>query len=215
MGMPPVSHAALLESNARTKSGGAACGRCFHPFRRTHRRFRPTLLATRSKARVLLRVEYLVWTLTLTLMLIGLIGAVVPILPSTLLILGAALIHKLALPGSFSWMAFGWIAFFFLISILVDIGCTLLGTRLFGGTKWGMAGAGGGAMVGMFFSLPGLILSTIFGAMAAEKIGAKRTNREALRSGAGAAVGFVLATIARLICAAIMIGLFLFAALSG
>lgn len=166
-------------------------------------------------ARVFRAVEYLAWAISGTLMLIGLIGAVVPVLPSTLLILAAALIHKLMVPGIISWMAFGWIAFFFVISILADLGCTLLGTRLFGGTKWGMAGAGGGAMVGMFFSLPGLILATIFGAMAAEKLGAKQTNRQALRSGAGAAVGFVLATVARLICAVIMIGLFLIAALGG
>lgn len=158
-------------------------------------------------------MEYLVWTLTSVLMLIGLVGAIVPVLPSTLLILVAILIHKLILPASIGWVSFGWIAFFFVVSVLADIGCTLLGARLFGGTKWGMAGAGGGAMVGMFFSLPGLVLATVFGAMAAEKFAARRTYRDSLRAGAGAAVGFVLGTIARLVCAVIMIALFLVAAI--
>lgn len=158
-------------------------------------------------------MEYAVWTLTALLMLIGLIGTVVPILPSTLLILAAALVHKLLLPGSITWFAFAWIALFFVLSVIADIGCTLLGTKLFGGSKWGMAGAGGGAMLGMFFSLPALILGTIFGAMAAEKFAAKRTHREALRSGAGAAVGFLLSTVARLGCAIVMIALFVIAAL--
>jgi uncharacterized protein len=159
-------------------------------------------------------VEYFAWALTVILMLIGLIGAIVPILPSTLLILAAALVHKLIVPAIISWSTFGWLGFFFLISVVADLACTLLGARLFGGTKWGMAGAGGGAMVGMFFSLPGLILATIFGAMAAEKIAARRTYRDSLRSGAGAAVGFVLGTVARLACAIIMVGLFFTAALS-
>lgn len=159
-------------------------------------------------------MEYLVWALTATLMLVGLIGAIVPVLPSTLLILVAALIHKLLLPASITWVAFGWLGFFFVISVIADLACTLLGARLFGGTKWGMAGAGGGAMVGMFFSLPALLLATIFGAMAAEKIGARRSYRDSLRAGAGAAVGFVLGTVARLACAVIMVALFLMAALS-
>lgn len=157
-------------------------------------------------------MDYLVWALTISLMLLGLIGTIVPILPSTLLILGAVLIHKLLLPETLTWAAFGWITFFFVVSVVADIGCTLLGTRLFGGSKWGMAGAGGGAMLGMFFSLPALILGTIFGAMAAEKFAARRSHRETLRAGAGAAFGFVLSTIARLGCAIAMIALFFLAA---
>jgi uncharacterized protein len=159
-------------------------------------------------------LEITTWSLTLVLMLIGLVGTFVPLLPGTTLILAAALIHKLVLPASISWVAFVWIAVFWLVSIAADIGCTLLGTRLFGGTKWGMAGAGGGAMIGMFISLPALILGSILGAMTAEKIFAGRTNREALRAGAGAAVGFILSAGARLGCAAAMIALFLIAAFS-
>jgi uncharacterized protein YqgC (DUF456 family) len=158
-------------------------------------------------------VEYFVWSLTALLMLVGLAGTFLPLLPGTLLILIAALIHKLLLPESISWIVFAWLAAFWVVSVLADIGCTLLGTRLFGGTKWGMAGAGGGAMVGMFFSLPALILGSILGAIAAEKLGAGRTNKEALRAGAGAAVGFILSTVVRCACGAAMIAFFLFAAL--
>jgi uncharacterized protein len=159
-------------------------------------------------------VEYLVWSLTILLLLAGLVGTLVPLLPGTLLILIAALGHKLLLPASLSWVVFAWIAAFWVASVLADIGCTLLGARLFGGTKWGMAGAGSGAMVGMFFSLPALVLGSIVGAIAAEKLGAKRSDRDALRAGAGAAVGFIIATVARFACGAAMIALFLVAALN-
>lgn len=158
-------------------------------------------------------MEYLAWSLTILLMLVGLAGTFLPLLPGTLLILIAALIHKLLLPDSFSWFVFGWLAAFWAVSVLADVGCTLVGARLFGGSKWGMAGAGGGAMVGMFFSLPALILGSILGAIAAEKLGARRTDREALRAGAGAAVGFLLSTVVRLGCGAGMIALFLVAVL--
>lgn len=160
-------------------------------------------------------MEYLVWALTVVLMLTGLVGTVLPLLPGTLLILAGAFLHKLLLPDSFSWLAFGGIAALAAISVVADIGCTLLGTKWFGGTKWGLAGAGGGALAGMFISLPALVLGSIFGAMLAEKFGAGRSGSEALRAGAGAAVGFMLSIFVRLGCAAAMIAVFLIAVLSG
>ena len=156
---------------------------------------------------------YLVWTLTLVLMLVGLVGTLVPLMPGTLLILVATLVHKLLLPESISWGAFIWIALFFVISVVADIVCTLVGTRLFGGSKWGMAGAGSGALIGMFFSLPALLLGTILGAFAAEKLGARRSHGEAIKAGAGAAIGFVASAVARVGCALAMIALFLVAAM--
>lgn len=154
-------------------------------------------------------LEIATWTLTLTLMLIGLAGVVIPLLPGTTLILLAALLHKLILPADLSWLAIGLIALFWVFSIIADFGGVVLGTHWFGGSKWGMAGASGGALVGIFFSLPALLLGTIFGAILAEKLLANKTDREALRSGFGAATGFVISTVARLVCATVMIALFL------
>lgn len=159
-------------------------------------------------------LETATWILTSLLMLAGLAGVLVPLIPGTTLILLAAVVHKLILPESITWLTVGFVALFWVLSIAADFGGVILGTRLFGGSKWGMAGASGGAFVGMFFSLPALLLGTIFGALAAEKLMAKKTGRESLKAGAGAAVGFVISTIARLGCALVMITLFLIAALS-
>jgi uncharacterized protein len=158
-------------------------------------------------------IEVATWCLTLTLMIVGLAGVIVPLLPGTTLILVGAIIHKLILPEDLSWLAIGFIALFWILSIIADFGGVILGTRWFGGSKWGMAGASGGAFVGVFFSLPALLLGTIFGAIAAEKLLAKKTDRQALKAGVGAATGFVISTIARLACAVVMIGLFLIATL--
>jgi uncharacterized protein len=159
------------------------------------------------------RMEILAWTLTIVLMLVGLAGVIVPLLPGNALILLAAILHKWLLPGTISWAVVGWIAALCALSIIADFAGTILGARLFGGGKWGMAGAGTGAFVGMFFSLPALILGTIFGAVAAEKFIAKKSGRTAVLAGVGAATGFVLSTVVRLACALAMIGVFLVAAL--
>ena len=158
--------------------------------------------------------EIATWCLTMTLMIIGLIGVILPILPGTTLILIAALIHKWILPADLTGVTIGFIALFWFLSVLADLGGVLLGTRWFGGSKWGMAGASGGALVGLFFSLPILILGTMLGAVVAEKLVEKKTHGAAFKSGVGAAVGFVISTIARLGCAAVMIALFLISALT-
>ena len=154
---------------------------------------------------------YLVWTLTALFTLIGLAGVVIPLLPGTTLILLAMVVHKLLLPGDISWAVLGWIAGFWLLSVLVDFVGVILGTRAFGGGKWGMLGAGSGAVIGMFFSLPMLLLGTVLGAVVAEKLIAQKTNRASLLAGVGAAMGFLLSTIGRLLCALAMIVLFLMA----
>ncbi len=77
-----------------------------------------------------------------------------------------------------------------------------------------MTGASSGALIGMFFSLPALLFGTFFGAVAAEKFGAKKGDRESIRSGVGATVGFLLSTFVRFGCALAMIALFLLAVLS-
>lgn len=159
-------------------------------------------------------LETAVWTLTIVLMLVGVAGVIVPLLPGTTLILIAAIVHKLILPEQLSWLSIGFIAGFWLLSIIADFAGVLVGTKLFGGTKWGMAGASGGAFVGMFFSLPALILGTIFGAIIAEKLLAKQTHKASFKAGFGAATGFVISAAARLACAGAMIALFLVAALS-
>jgi uncharacterized protein YqgC (DUF456 family) len=159
-------------------------------------------------------LEVATWCLSLTLMVVGFVGVIVPILPGTTLILVAALLHKWLLPSDLSWMAIGFIALFWFLSVLADFGGVLLGTRWFGGSKWGMAGASGGALVGIFFSIPILILGTMLGAVVAEKLVEKKTSGAAIKSGVGAAVGFVISTVARAACAAVMIALFLMSALT-
>ena len=156
--------------------------------------------------------DYAIWTLTGLLTLVGLAGVIVPLLPGTTLIMIGMLLHKLLLPESVTWAALGWIGAFWLLSVIIDFVGVLVGTRLFGGSRWGMAGASGGALIGMFFSLPALVLGTIFGAVVAERYVAKKTTEQSIRAGAGAAFGFVLSTAGRLACAFVMIVLFLVSA---
>jgi hypothetical protein len=153
-------------------------------------------------------VDYVIWTLVILMLLAGLIGSVVPMLPGTTLIFAGALLQKWLLADTISWTAVAWIGVVWLFSLAADLVCTLVGTRLFGGGKWGMAGASGGAVAGMFISLPALLLGAMFGAVLAEKFGAKRADKDALKAGVGAALGFLAGTVVRLACALVMIAVY-------
>ncbi|AOS46294.1 hypothetical protein Verru16b_03395 [Lacunisphaera limnophila] len=158
-------------------------------------------------------MEIAIWTFVFLLMLVGLVGCVLPLLPGTTLILAAVLLQKGLLPDTLTGLAVGGIAAFWLASVLADLGCTLVGTKMLGGGKWGMAGATGGALAGMFFSLPGLLLGTLLGAFVGEKWGARKTDEAALRAGAGAALGFLVSGVAKLACAGAMIAIYALSAL--
>jgi uncharacterized protein YqgC (DUF456 family) len=96
-------------------------------------------------------VNYFAWTLTTLLMLTGFAGTVLPLLPGTLLIFAVARLHKLLLPASLSWTAVVVLAVMWLLSLAVDVLCTVATTRWFGGSKWGMAGAGAARSSGCSF----------------------------------------------------------------
>ena len=74
-----------------------------------------------------------------------------------------------------------------------------------------MFGAFIGAIVGIFFSLPGLLIGPIVGAVAGELIGGKRLV-DAGRAGWGTLLGNLAALIGKLVIAFAMVGWFLVAA---
>ena len=158
-------------------------------------------------------MEIFIWSLTIFFSLVGIVGVLIPMLPGTTLIWLGMLIHKLALPADISWSVFMWISVLWILSLVVDFAGVALGAKCFGGSKWGMAGATGGAFLGMFFSLPALLFGTMLGAVFAEKVGAGKDTVTSLRSGVGATLGFFLSTVGRLLCAVGMIWVFLGAAL--
>ncbi len=137
------------------------------------------------------------WSVLLIGLLIGAVGMIIPGLPGTIFIIAGILIHKWLLPDFFSWWIVNTVIFLSLFSAVVDLASGALGAKLGGATKFGLIGASLGALVGIPFGLPGFILGPFFGAIAGD-IYAKRANFfELLKSGSGAALGFIVSLVAR------------------
>ncbi len=158
-------------------------------------------------------MELFWWATTLVLMALGIIGTVLPAVPGTVIILGAAILHRVMLgpEKSVGWWTIGLLVLLTLVSYAIDFAGGLLGARRFGATRWGMCGAFVGAVIGLFFSLPGLLIGPIVGAVAGELLGGKRLV-DAGRAGWGTLLGNLAAMLGKIVIAFAMVASFLVAA---
>jgi hypothetical protein len=158
-------------------------------------------------------MELFWWLVTLVLMAIGLIGTVLPVVPGAVIILGAAVLHRVMLgpEKSIGWLSLLSLALLALASYAIDFLGGWLGARRFGATRRGMLGVFFGAILGLFFGLPGLLFGPVIGALAGELVGGKHLV-DAGRVGWGALLGNVAAMIGKLAIGLTMISWFLLAA---
>ena len=143
-------------------------------------------------------------------MLVGVLGSIIPIIPSTTLVLIAALGHKLVFgsQGSSLWVLviLGLITAF---SFLIDHVATVIGAKKFGATWRGVTGAVVGGIIGLFCGLVGVLIGPFIGAVAFELAG-QRNLRESSQAGIGTFVGLLAGALGKLACCMVMTGLFLF-----
>lgn len=146
--------------------------------------------------------------LTLLVMAIGCAGSVLPAIPSTPLVLIAAIGHKLY----FGKAGAGWIVLVLLVlmtalALIMDYLASIYGAKRFGATKKGMAGAIVGGIVGLFFNLPGILLGPFIGSALFEMMGGREW-KPAMKAGLGATLGLFAGAIGKFVCCVSMMTLF-------
>jgi len=133
------------------------------------------------------------------LMLLGLAGSILPILPGPpLSFIGLfllALLRHFSPPLTPALVII--LAIVTILVIVMDYIIPLLGARRYGASKWGVWGSVLGMAIGIFWSPFGMLVGAFIGAVVVEWLVGK-TKREALRAGWGVVVGTVFATILRL-----------------
>lgn len=94
------------------------------------------------------------------------------------------------------------------LAIAADFLASALGAKKLGASPKAVVGATLGAIVGMFFGLPGLVLGPFVGAVVGE-LSAKRELLQAGKSGLGTWLGLLLASVAKLTLSFLMLGVFI------
>ncbi len=146
---------------------------------------------------------------TVVVMMMGVLGSLIPVLPGIPVVFVAALIHRIIFGAAgASTPVLVLMGGLMLLSLALDAIGTLVGARKLGATWRGMVGASVGALVGLFFIPFGLIFGPFIGAVLGELAGG-RENNDAFKAGAGAVLGLFLGALGKFLCGVIMIVLFL------
>jgi uncharacterized protein YqgC (DUF456 family) len=154
----------------------------------------------------------LVWLVVgLALIVVGLAGLLLPMLPGMpLVFLGAVAVAAADGFTRVGYAALAIIALLAIVASVLDHIAGVLGAKRGGASKWGMAGAVVGLLVGLPFGLPGLVLGPAVGAAILE-FARDRELRRAARASTGVFIGFVLGTIVKYAIACAILGILVLA----
>jgi len=150
----------------------------------------------------------LLWILAGILVVVGIMGTVLPVLPGPFLIFGGLLLG--------AWIdgfeKVGWVPLTVLgvltaLSFIADIVATGAGAKKAGASKQAVIGAAIGTMVGVFFGIVGILVGPFAGAAAGEFL-AKHDLVRAGQVGYGTLFGLVLGAAMKIAIALAMVGVF-------
>lgn len=152
-------------------------------------------------------MDIALYLLAALLILGGLAGAILPMLPGIPMLFGgiwlAAAVDNYQHLGKWWLLAIGLLG---AVGVITDFVAATLGAKRVGATPRALWGAGAGTLVGMFFGIPGLI----FGPFAGALLGELASGTSVLRSahvGVATWLGLLFGTLLKLVISCVMIGL--------
>lgn len=151
----------------------------------------------------------LLWILCVALILAGLAGTVLPVLPGTLLVWGGVVLG--AWIDDFTRVGVTTLVVVTVLAVLawgLDYVAGLMGAKKAGASKLALLGAAAGTVVGLFMGLVGVLFMPLVGAAAGEYL-ARKDQTRAVKVGVATWVGIMVGLIAKVVLAFIMVGIFL------
>jgi len=155
----------------------------------------------------------LLWILSAALILAGLAGTVLPVLPGTLLVWGGIVLG--AWIDDFARVGMTTVVVISVLAVLawgLDYVAGLLGAQKAGASKLALLGAAVGTVLGIFMGLVGVFFMPLVGAAVGEYLARKDQSR-AVKVGVATWIGIMLGLIAKVVLAFIMVGIFVAALL--
>jgi len=134
--------------------------------------------------------DYLLLITGLILIVLGIIGCLVPVLPGPPLSYLALIMLHFSRFGQFSGTTLIILGAIALAVTILDYIVPVWGTRKFGGSKYGTRGATVGLVIGLFLGPLGIIIGPLIGAFIGEMIFKDDLNY-ALKAGFGSLLGFL------------------------
>ncbi|MCP4268726.1 MAG: DUF456 domain-containing protein [Candidatus Brocadiaceae bacterium] len=151
-----------------------------------------------------------IFVISLMIMLGGLAGIILPVVPSTPLIWSGVFLYAICDKfNSISWSLLLIFGILTIVSIVLDYFGGVIGAKKYGATRWGLIGSVIGGIAGFLMGgIIGLIFGPFFGAVLFELAFGKDL-KGSFKSGVGTLVGFLGGAIAKLAIGVIIIGIFI------
>lgn len=144
-------------------------------------------------------MDWILITVGIILILLGIIGCVLPVIPGPPLAYGGIIALHFTEKAHFSTKFLIIWGIIVTIVTVLDYLIPAWGTKRFGGSKRGVWGSMIGLVLGLIFFPPfGIIIGPFLGAVIGE-LSAGNDSKSAFKSGLGSFIGFVLATLMKLI----------------
>jgi uncharacterized protein len=151
------------------------------------------------------------WVLSGVLIVAGLAGTVLPVLPGTLLVLAGivlgAWIDDFTRVG---WVTVAAVSVLALLAWLLDYAAGLLGAKKAGASRQAIVGAAIGTVAGIFMGLVGVLFMPLVGAAIGEYL-AQKNHQRAMQVGVATWLGILAGLVAKVVLAFMMIGIFVVA----
>lgn len=151
-------------------------------------------------------MAWVLYALGAVALLLGVAGVVLPVLPGSLLLFGGALL--VAWAGGFAlvgWPTLTVVGVLAAVIWAVDWVAAALGAKATGASRWAVAGASLGLVVGLFLGPVGIVLGPAVGAIVLEYWQDPDFER-ALKAGLGTFVGFLLGSVVKVTLAFVLVG---------
>ncbi len=160
-------------------------------------------------------MDIALYLLATALIIGGLIGSVIPALPGLPMIFGG--VWLVAAVDNYRHIGLWWLLLIGGLGtagVIIEFIASTLGAKRVGASRLALWGASLGTLVGMFFSIPGLLLGPFIGALLGELASGTGVLRSA-HVGVGTWIGLLFGTLLKLVISLMMVGLFGLALLLG
>ena len=144
-------------------------------------------------------MEYFLLIMSFCLLIIGILGSFLPILPGPPISWVGLLLLYLTKGIEINYWVLGVTLFIALFVVVLDYIIPAKGTKRFGGSKYGVIGTTVGLLVGLLSPIPfGIIIGAFVGALIGEYIGGKNIN-EGIKPAIGSLIGIITSSIIKFI----------------
>lgn len=149
--------------------------------------------------------------LGLCMMIIGVVGSVLPVLPGPITGWFGLLILHLTNAVPMNYQMLGITFFIAIVIFFLDYVIPGIGSKKFGGSKKGATGATLGLIIGLIAPIPlGFVLGAFFGALTGELINEPKNVKRALRSAFGSFLGFLASVTMKLLVSLVFLVIFVY-----